>query len=69
MTDREIVARLTALISLAGPLGDEPPPATPVQAFDRLRSRIGGLAFDLEATRREKGYLRNMLEAAARQDD
>ncbi len=37
-------------------------------SVDQLRLRVKYLVFDLEATRRENGYLRSMLERASRED-
>jgi predicted nucleic acid-binding Zn-ribbon protein len=38
-------------------------------SMDYLRLSIKYLMFDLEATRRENGYLRNMLEQETHRDD
>ena len=40
-----------------------PRPATLEETFDQLRLQMKYLLFDLEATRRENRYLRQMLEA------
>jgi len=39
------------------------------ESLDYLRLSIKYLVFDLEATRRENGYLRKMLEEAAEEND
>ena len=39
------------------------------ESLDYLRLAIKYLMFDLEATRRENGYLRNMLETQSNQSD
>ena len=48
----------------------EKPPATLTveDALDALRLHVSYLAFDLEATRRENRYLRQMLETRPRRD-
>jgi len=73
MTESEIQSKLTELMGEIGAmpgLGPQTPAplASGVQEnLDGLRLGIKYLVFDLEATRRENGYLRKILEQAAGQ--
>ena len=70
LTELHETLRSTAYVGLASASQDPkecqteapPRPATVDEAFDQLRLQMKYLLFDLEATRRENRYLRQMLE-------
>ncbi len=70
MNDPDAIRQIDAMQDIIAPVlnaGKHPPETSPnlQEAIDRLRRHIKYLVFDLEAERREKGYLQKVINESS----